>query len=98
VTNIINEFTKDLEVSDLERMRELAALLKREGMRMAEFASICRRHNYIKKLRADPNQIESLIANIASSSEPEKLIDIANQIAQLSGSESIPLDRMADHI
>jgi DNA repair exonuclease SbcCD ATPase subunit len=47
-------------------------------------------------LDADFDQIESFIANIANSQEPQKLIDTANQIAQLS--ESIPLDKIPDSI
>jgi putative heme iron utilization protein len=43
-------------------------------------------------------QIETFIANLANFPEPEKLIDAANQAAQLSMSESIPLDMLADHI
>ena len=57
-----------------------------------------RLNNYIQKLGADSEQIESFVANIANSEEPQKLIDTANQIAQISTSELIPLDRMADYI
>jgi hypothetical protein len=37
-------------------------------------------------------------ANLVNSSEPEKLIDVANQVAQLSRSESIPLRELASHV
>jgi hypothetical protein len=45
-------------------------------------------------LDADFGQIESYIANIANSQDPQKLIVTANQIAQF----SIPLDKIEDHI
>jgi hypothetical protein len=40
--------------------------------------------------------IESFIKIIADSQEPQKLLDTANQIAQLS--TSIPRDKIPDHI
>jgi hypothetical protein len=49
-------------------------------------------------LGANQDQIESFIANLAHSPEPEKLIDTANQVAQLSRSESIPLGSLPGHI
>ena len=57
-----------------------------------------RLNNYIQKLGANQDQIESFIANLANSPEPEKLIDVANQVAQLSGFESIPLEELEVHI
>ena len=35
---------------------------------------------------------------MANSPEPEKLIDVANQVAQLSRSESIPLEELVGHV
>ncbi len=98
VTNIVNEWTKGLDESDLEWIRELAVQLKKEGTTLGEFASTYRRHNYIKKLGANEDQIERLIVNLASLPEPEKLIDVSNQVAQFSKSQSIPFEALADHI
>ena len=47
---------------------------------------------------ANEDQIESFIANLANSPEPEKLIDVANQVAHLSISESIPLEELEGHV
>ena len=47
---------------------------------------------------ANQDQIESFIANLANSPEPEKLIDVANQIAGVSRSESIPLADLERHV
>jgi len=49
-------------------------------------------------LGANQDQIESFIANLANSPEPEKLIDVANQVAHLSRSESIPLEDLEGHV
>ena len=46
----------------------------------------------------DKDKVESFIANLANSPEPEKLIDVANQVAQLSRSESIPLEELVGHV
>ena len=47
---------------------------------------------------ANRDQIESFIANLANSPEPERLIDVANQVAHLSRSESIPLEHLEEHV
>ena len=47
---------------------------------------------------ANQDQIESFIANLANSPESEKLIDVANQVARLSRSESIPLEELESHV
>jgi SMC interacting uncharacterized protein involved in chromosome segregation len=49
-------------------------------------------------LGANQDQIELFIANLAHSPEPEKLIDVANQIAHLSRSETIPIEDLGDHV
>ena len=36
--------------------------------------------------------------NLVNSAEPKKLIDVANQVAQISRSESIPLEELEGHV
>src|SRR5436190_24347840 len=82
VSNIVNEWTKGLDESDLEWIRELAVQLKKEGTTLAEFAYICRRHNYFKKLGADEDQIEFLIVNLldgVKSVPQEKIAGLVNE-------------------
>jgi hypothetical protein len=62
-------------------------------MREAMDVTHVRLSNYTK-LGANFDQIESFIIKVANSQEPQKLVDTANQIAQL----SIPLDKIPDHI
>jgi hypothetical protein len=93
VTNIVEEWTKGLEASDLRWIRELAVQLKKEGTTLAEFTSIYRRHKFIKKLGANENQIESLIVNLLDGTKSvpiEQNVDLVNQLFELSKSESIP--------
>jgi hypothetical protein len=82
VSNIINEWKKGLEDSDYDSVRELAVYSKKEGFGLSDIASSTRLCNYIQKLGANQDQIESFIANLAKSPDPEKLIDTANQVAQ----------------
>jgi hypothetical protein len=98
VSNIINEWKKGLDNSEYESIRELAVLSKKEAMTLSDVAANVRLNNYIQKLGANVEQIESFIANIANSQDPQKLVDTANQVAQISTSESIHLDMMADYI
>jgi len=98
VSNIINEWKKGIENSDYDYLRELAVYSKKQGFGLIDIASYIRLSNYIQKLGANQDQIESFIANLANSTEPEKLIEVANQVMQLSRSESIPLEELESHV
>jgi hypothetical protein len=98
VTNIVSDFNKGLADSECESIRELAVESRKQGLTLSELGSSLRVYNYIKKLGANQDQIESLITNVANFPGPEKLIDIANQVAQLSRSESIPVADLAGHV
>jgi hypothetical protein len=98
VSNIINEWKKGVEDSDYDSVRELAVYSKKEGFDLSDIASYIRLNKYIQKLGANQDQIESFIANLANSPEPEKLIDVTNQVANLSKAESIPLGELVRHI
>ena len=71
VSNIINEWKKGVEDSDYDSLRELAVYSKKEGFGLSDIASSVRLNNYIQKLGANQDQIESFIANLANSPEPE---------------------------
>jgi 5'-3' exonuclease len=98
VSNIINEWKKGVENSDYENIRELSLFSKKQGLNLGEYACSIRLNNYIVNIGTNPDEIESFIANLANSSEPEKLIDVANQIARVSRSESIPLADLEMHV
>jgi hypothetical protein len=98
VSNIINEWKKGVGDSDYDSLRELAVYSKKEGFGLSDIASSTRLGNYIQKLGANQEQIETFIANLADPPEPEKLIEVANQVAQLSRSKSIPLEDLEGHV
>ena len=80
VTNIINEWKKGIEHSDYDSLRELAVYSKKEGFGLSDIASYVRLNNYIQKLGANQEQIETFIANLVNTPEPKKLIEVANQV------------------
>jgi hypothetical protein len=98
VTNIINEWRKGVEDSEYVSIRELAVSLKKQGIGLNDLACSVRLNNYIKNLGMNEDKMELFIANLVNSPEPEKLIDVANEVAQLSRSESIPLEELEKHV
>ena len=59
-------------------------------MTLSDVASHVRLNNFIKKLGANLDQIESLIGNLLKSDmPPERIADVTNQLFELSKSESI---------
>ena len=78
--------------------KRIGSIFKKGRVGLSHIACSTRLGNYIQKLGANQDQIESFIANLANSPEPEKLIDVANQVAQLSRSESIPLEELEGHV
>jgi hypothetical protein len=81
VSGIINEFKKGINALEYESVRELSISCKKQGTNLGALASSIRLTNYIQKLGANLDQIESFIRNLANFPEPERLIDAANQIA-----------------
>ncbi|PWU80467.1 MAG: hypothetical protein DLM72_12095 [Candidatus Nitrosopolaris wilkensis] len=98
VSNIINEWKKGIEDSEYDNVRQLTVSLKKQGIGLDKLACTVRLNNYIKNIGANEDKIESFIANLANSPEPEKLIDVTNQVAHLSRSESIPLEELEGHV
>ncbi len=93
VTNIVSDFNKGLAGSDFESLRKIAVESRKQGLTLCDLGPRLRLYNYIKKLGANGDQIESFIANCmngANSLPPEKIIDLTNQLFDIAKSESIP--------
>ena len=71
VSNIVNEWKKGVEDSDYDSIRELTVPLKKQGIGLKELAPFVRLYNYIQKLGANQDQIESFIAILANSPDPK---------------------------
>ena len=97
-TGIINEFKKGVDALEFDSVRELSISCKKQGINLGALASSIRINNYLNKLGVNQDEIESFIANLANSPEPKKLFDVANEIAQISMSESISLEELGNRI
>jgi hypothetical protein len=90
VTNIVNEWTKGLDSSEYGAVRDLAVYLRKEGLTFAQISSVHRRHNYIEKMGANEEEVESLIADLLDKTKSipiEKTANLVNQLYELSKSE-----------
>jgi 5'-3' exonuclease len=93
VSNIIDQWKKEVEDSEYDSLRELTVSLRKQGIGLNELASSVRLYNYINKLGVDEDHIESFIANCMNgpnSLPSEKIVDLTNQLLDITKSESIP--------
>ena len=103
VSSIVNDWRKGLEDAEYESVRELAIYSKKQGLALSDLASHFRLYNIIKKSGATEDQIESFIINCTSgvgveALPPEKIVDLVNQLFNISKSESIPLEGIPEYI
>jgi hypothetical protein len=99
VSSIINYFKIGLDNSEFDSTRELALQAKKQGLNLSDIASNFRLHNFIRKLGASEDQIESFIANVSSSDiPPEKVVEYVNQLFAVSREQSIPPDQVPNYI
>jgi hypothetical protein len=98
VSSIVSDFKKNLQASDIDSARELAIDAKRQGLSLPDLASHFRLYNYFKKSGSAEEKIESFIDMIQSTDiSPERLIELVNQLFNISRSESIPLDQVSGY-
>jgi hypothetical protein len=98
VSNIVNEWKKSNWGFGLWIVKRISGIFKKGRIRFKPYRCLDSLGNYIQKFGANQDQIESFIANLVNTPEPEKLIDVANQVAHVSRSESIPLGELEDHV
>jgi hypothetical protein len=101
VTNIVSDFNRGMVDPELGSIREFAVESRKQGLTLGDLGPRLRLYNYIKKLGADGDQIESFIANCMNgvdSFPPEKIIDLTNQLFDIAKSESIPPAEIPSHI
>ncbi|MFL6400558.1 MAG: hypothetical protein ACJ72J_13395 [Nitrososphaeraceae archaeon] len=99
VGSIINYFKVGLDAAEFDSARELALEVRKQGLTMSELSSHVRLYNFIKSSGAAEEDIESFIDNINSGDvSPEKVIELVNQLFNISKSESIPLDQVSGYI
>ncbi|NAL78608.1 helix-turn-helix domain-containing protein [Nitrososphaera sp. AFS] len=84
VTDIVSEWRKEIDDVDYESVRELSICCRRQGINLGALSSSVRLDNYISKLGTSHEHIESLISFITKSQEPQRLLDLTNQMARTS--------------
>jgi uncharacterized protein (UPF0335 family) len=99
VSNIVSEFKNNLQGSDIDSIRELAAETRKQGFTLSDLAQHIRLRNFFIKSGASEEKVESFITNISSRDvPPERIIELVNQLHDISKSESIPLDQIPIYI
>ena len=102
VTDIIHAWKRRIEnqnqsLDEYESVRDLAITCKKNGISVADISATIRLHNFIRRLGpdVDEDQIEQYIAMVSSSSDPQRLIKTADQIAQIS---DVPLSELEERV
>jgi hypothetical protein len=99
VGSIVNYFKIGLDQSEFDSARELALQAKKQGLNLSDLASNFRLHNFIKSSGAAEDKIESFIANVSTNDASiEKVIELLNQLFNISKTQSIPLDQVSGYI
>jgi hypothetical protein len=99
VSNIISDFKKGLDNSEFDSIRQLSLETRKQGLNWSDLGSQLRLYNYFIKSRASEEKVESFITNVSSSDvPPDKIIELVNQLHEISKSESIPLDQIPRYI
>src|SRR5205823_2104877 len=105
VSSIVNDWKRGLEDSEYESVRQLAVQSRKQGLALSDLASHFRLYDIIKKSGTNEDQIESFISNCitgtggaGSSLSSEKIVDLVNQLFNISKSETVPLEQVPDYI
>ena len=99
VSGIVSEFKIGLGNSEFDSAREIALAAKKQGLNLSDLASHFRLHNFFKNSGAAEEDIESFVTNISTSAaSPEKVVELVNQLFNISNTESIPLDQVSGYI
>jgi hypothetical protein len=99
VTSIVSNYKVGLETLDFDSIRQLSVEIRKLGLNWSDLASHFRLYNYFIKSGAAEEQIEKFVTNVhLSDIPPEKVIELVNQLFDISKAESIPLDQVSGYI
>jgi hypothetical protein len=99
VSSIIANYKVGLETLDFDSIRQLSIEIRKRQLNWSDLASHFRLYRYFKESGAAEDKIESFIANVSSCDvSPEKVIELVNELFDISKSESIPLDQVSAYI
>jgi hypothetical protein len=90
---------KIFRIRIFDPVRELAVEAKKQGLTLNDIAAHIRLHTFFIKSGIKEEQIEPFITNISSTEVPtETVIELVNQMYNISKEESIPLDQVSGYI
>jgi len=100
VSNVVSDFKKKIQDPDTDSVRELAAETRKQGFTLSDLAQHLRLRNFFIKSGASEEKVESFIDHINSCNlPPDKIIiELVNQLHDISKTESIPLDQVPGYI
>ena len=99
VSSIISNYKVGLETLDFDSIRQLSIEIRKQGLNWSDLASHFRLYNYIKNSGAAEERIESFIDKVhLTEIPPEKVIELVNELFNISKAESIPLDQVPGYI
>jgi hypothetical protein len=99
VSSIIANYKVGLEILDFDSIRQLSIEIKKQGLNWSDLAPHIRLHNFLIKSGASEEKIELFITNVSSTDiSPENLIELVNELFNISKTESIPLDQISSYI
>ena len=98
VSGIVSDFKKGLDNSEFDSIRQLALEIRKQQLNWSDLASHFRLYNYLTKSGASEEKVESFITNVSTAEvPPERIIELVNQLHDISKSESIPLDQIPNY-
>jgi hypothetical protein len=99
VSGIVSDYKKNLQGSDLGSVREFAVQAKKQGFTLSDLSAHIRLHNFFIKSGATEDRIESFITNVGTGDVfPEKVIELVNQLYDVSHEQSIPVHEVPKYI
>ncbi|MFL6340648.1 MAG: hypothetical protein ACJ72U_03770, partial [Nitrososphaeraceae archaeon] len=97
VSSIIANYKAGLETLDFDSIRQLALEIRRQQLNWSDLASHFRLYNYFKG--ASEEKVELFITNVSSNDiRPERIIELVNELFNISKSDSIPLDQVPGYV
>jgi hypothetical protein len=98
VSSIISNYKAGLENLDFDSIRQLALEIRKRQLSWPDLGLHFRLSNFIKS-GASEEKVDSFITNVSAADvPPDKIIELVNQLHEISEKESIPLDQIPGYI
>jgi hypothetical protein len=99
VSSIIANYKVGLDELDFDSIRQLSIEIRKQRLNWSDLASHFRLYNHFIKSGASEEKVESFITNISAGYvPPERMIELVNQLHEISKKESIPFDQVPAYI